>query len=163
MSAKLSNLRKRLEKLEHEQAHRAERVGLADCNCPAFKSRLPLIFSSSEAFQDEMSKTCPVHKFRRLGKYTPIFVVYSTRTHGEDRTHGEEMKEDSSKLRKLVDEYELRLAQYLKTGIPAKKRMKTGKIPDSRCKGQSQERQTLPGCCYRRSDLGHIEGIDSKA
>jgi hypothetical protein len=66
MSAKLSSLRKRLATLEQEQADRARREELVDCNCPALKSAtgfLAPIFP--KALESELNKTCPVHGFRQ--------------------------------------------------------------------------------------------------
>jgi hypothetical protein len=115
MSAKFSSLRKRLAKLEQEQANRARAEELADCNCPEFKSAMPFLAISPEAFQAETNKTCPVHRFRRLGSISSIVFVEPNATCG-----GARIKE-SAKLLQLIDEYELRLAQHSQTGIAADK------------------------------------------
>ena len=66
MSAKLSSLRKRLATLEQEQADRARREELVDCNCPEMKSSVTFLAPIfPEALEAELNKTCPVHGFRQ--------------------------------------------------------------------------------------------------
>jgi len=121
MSSKLSSLRKRLAKLEQEQADRAKVEELADCNCPEFKSGgflavfpraigalgAPEAPGALEALEAEMNETCPVHGLRRLGDIT--VMDFGTES------------EDTAKLDQLIDEYELRLAQHSQASIATDK------------------------------------------
>ncbi len=53
MSAKLSSLRKRLAKLEQEQADRAKVEELANCNCPEAKSAVSFLAVCPRKFEEE--------------------------------------------------------------------------------------------------------------
>jgi hypothetical protein len=97
MSASLSNLNRRLAKLELEAAKRLRRKELANCICPD----LVIIARDPEEFQAEMNRRCPVHGFRYLGHIICIQAI------NRDKTETEE----SLKLKALVDEYHLRLSQ----------------------------------------------------
>ena len=107
MSAKLSSLRTRLVKLEQEQAERAQREALADCNCPEIKSAISFLALESKQFEAEMNETCPVHGFRRLGELHPMIFVKPNGT----------VTEDSARLLQLIEEYELRLAQHSQSSV----------------------------------------------
>jgi len=111
MSGIRSSLRKRLAKLEQEQADRAKVEELADCNCPEVKSVMPFLAVSPEAFEAEMNKTCPVHGFRRLGPIHSIVFVEPNGTYGGVKT------QESAKLLQLIDEYKLRLAQHSQSSV----------------------------------------------
>jgi hypothetical protein len=103
MSAKLSSLRKRLATLEQEQADRARREELADCNCPELKS--PVGFQMAifpEALEAELNEMCPVHGLRRFGTIT-IFHFGNTET--------------TAKMEQLIDAHELRLAQHSQSSV----------------------------------------------
>ena len=107
MSAKLSSLRKRLATLEQEQADRARREELADCNCPAMKSSVPFLAVFPEAFEAELNETCPVHGFRRFGAITIIDFVNLDGTESES----------AAKMHQLITSYRLRLAQHSQSSI----------------------------------------------
>jgi len=98
MSAKLSSLRKRLDTLEQEQADRARREELADCNCPELKSWPGFhIAIYPEVLESDLHEMCPVHGLRRFGTIT-IFDFGDTET--------------TAKLEQLIDAHELLLSQY---------------------------------------------------
>jgi hypothetical protein len=101
MSAKLSSVRKRLAKLEQEQADRARREELADCNCPELKSAVSFLAVCPGQFEGEINTKCPVHGFRRFGEI--VVMDFGT--------------EESTKLSQLVEEYELRLAQHSQSSV----------------------------------------------
>jgi|ERR1035438_1523863 hypothetical protein len=101
MSAKLSSLRKRLATLEQEQADRARREELADCNCPEMKSSEFLSPIFPEALEAQLNKTCPVHGFRRFGR---IVVM----NFGPEK---------SAKVLQLIEEYQIRLAQHSQSSV----------------------------------------------
>jgi hypothetical protein len=98
MSAKFSSLRKRLDKLEQEQADRARREELADCNCPELKSWPGFhIAIYPKVLESDLHEMCPVHGLRRFGPIT-IFDF--------------EDAETTAKLEQLIDAHELLLSQY---------------------------------------------------
>jgi hypothetical protein len=109
MSAKLSSLRKRLDKLEQEQADRARREELADCNCPELKSAVSFLAVCPRKFEEEINTTCPVHGLRRFGKIVIMDFVNLDGTSGER----------AIKLHQLNEWHNLRLAQHSQTGIAA--------------------------------------------
>ena len=110
MSAKLTSLRKRLAKLEQEQADRAKVEELADCNCPKFKSTLSFLAVFPEALEAEMNETCPVHGLRRFGD---IVITEFVNPDGTEN-------EDTKKMYQLIDAHELRLAQQSESGVVPK-------------------------------------------
>jgi hypothetical protein len=96
MSGKLSSLDRRLAKVEQRLTDRARRKKLANCIC-----REGTQAAEAEEFEVEMNRTCPVHGFRRLGKITPLVYVNPDKT----------FTEDSAKLLKLIETYELRVSR----------------------------------------------------
>jgi hypothetical protein len=94
------NRRRRLEKLEQKLVDLARQEALANCNCQALT-----FATSTKALQAEMSKTCPVHGFRRLGQIYIVQIV--------DTSPGRSRKidEKSIGLDELAQEYERRLAE----------------------------------------------------
>jgi hypothetical protein len=97
------NPRKRLEKLEQQLAEIKRRESPAKCNCKSFTLAASSEAASSDYFEAEMNKTCPVHGFRRLGK----ILVYEVRT-----VPNGGVTERSRGVPKLVQEYERRLARH---------------------------------------------------
>ena len=94
------NRRKRLEKLEQKLADLSRQEALANCNC-----RDRIFVNSTKVFEAEMSKTCPVHGFRRFGR---IYVVQVVDT---SPGRGRKIDEKSIGLHELVQEYERHLAE----------------------------------------------------
>jgi hypothetical protein len=111
MSAKLSSLRKRLAKLEQEQADRAKVVELANCNCPELKCAVPFLAVCPAKLEAEMNKTCPVHGLRRFGQIAILDFVNLDGT----------TSEETIKLEQLIDSHNLRLAQHSHASITAEK------------------------------------------
>jgi hypothetical protein len=106
MSAKLSNLRKRLAKLEQEQADRAKREELANCNCPEhFLAVCPA------AFRAEMNTACPVHGLRRFGRIDIMDFVKPDGT----------TSDWAIKLDRLIDFHRFRLAQQSQASMTAER------------------------------------------
>jgi hypothetical protein len=70
------NRRRRLEKLEQKLADLARQETLANCNC-----RERIFVNSTKVFEAEISKTCPVHGFRRLGRIYVVRVVDTSPGH----------------------------------------------------------------------------------
>lgn len=102
----LSNLERRLAKVERLVADRARREKLANCNCgPQDPESGLIIVSDSRQLEAEMNLTCPAHGFRCLGQ---VMVI---RSDEEDETFAEE----SVRLAKLFDEYERRLFAFRKS------------------------------------------------
>ncbi|MGD0506350.1 MAG: hypothetical protein ABSA27_01030 [Terriglobales bacterium] len=90
-------------KVEQQQADRARREELADCNCPELKS--PVGFQvgvSPEQLEAALNEMCPVHGLRRFGRIT-IFNF--------GKPDGTE-NENTAKMHQLIDAHELRLSQY---------------------------------------------------
>jgi hypothetical protein len=94
------NRRRRLEKLEQKLADLARQEALANCSC-----RDRIFVNSTKVFEAEMSKTCPVHGFRRLGRIYVVQVV------GTSPGRARNIDEKSVGLGELVQEYERRLAE----------------------------------------------------
>jgi hypothetical protein len=110
MSAKLSNLRKRLAKLEQEQADKAKREELANCNCPELKTGGYTAFCPA-GFREEMNTMCPVHGLRRFGKIVIMDFIEP----------GSTTSAWAIKLHRLIDFHRFRLAQQSQASITAKK------------------------------------------
>ena len=91
------NRRRRLEKLEQKLADLARQEALANCNCQKF-----MFVNSTKVLEAEMSKTCPAHGFRRLGRITIVRTVPPRADRIDERSVG---------LEELVDEYKRRLAE----------------------------------------------------
>jgi len=92
MSGTGSSLRRRLVKAEQQladQAERAHRAWLANCNC---KDQTFVDYAKN--FEEEMNLRCPCHGFRRLGE-----IVRFDRAHPDAR------------LTELIATYEAGLAQ----------------------------------------------------
>lgn len=105
---RLSNLDRRLAKVERLVADRARREKLANCNCcPHDPERIGNIFLVSDArrFEAEMNLTCPAHGFRCLGE---IMVLLRQKAGGT-------IAEESVRLTEVVDEYKRRLSEFLKS------------------------------------------------
>ena len=100
VSQKLYSLQKRTAKLEQQAVERARREKLADCICRELTGAF-----SVEKFEAEMNRECPVHGFRRLGRIIAVTYV------NKDSTFADE----STKLDRLVEAYNLRLAQVVKS------------------------------------------------
>jgi predicted component of type VI protein secretion system len=96
MSSRLSNLSRRLAKIEREMAEKVRRKELANCIC----RDLTVAFASEE-FEAEMNLPCPAHGLRRLGQIIAVEGVNPDKT----------VTEESTKLAQLLDMYELRLSQ----------------------------------------------------
>jgi hypothetical protein len=107
MPAKLSSLRKRLDKLEQEQADRAKVEELANCNCPELKSAVSFLAFCPEQFEEEINKTCPVHGLRRFGEIAIMDFVNPDGTSNED----------TIKMHQLIDSHQLRLAQHSQSSV----------------------------------------------
>jgi len=112
MSGRLSSLSRRLAKVEQQQADRARREELADCNCPAIKSSVSfLVPIFPEALEAQLNKTCPVHGLRRFGDMVIMNFLNLDGTESE-RT---------AKLRQLIRSHELRLSQQSQSGVEPEK------------------------------------------
>jgi hypothetical protein len=94
------NCRKRVEKLEQKLADLIRQEALVNCICLE-----RLFVGLREKFESEMNTTCPVHGFRRLGMITIVRIV---NTAGKDAG---KIDEGYLGLKKLVEEYERRLAE----------------------------------------------------
>jgi hypothetical protein len=112
MSAKLSSLRKRLAKLEQEQADRARVEELANCNCPELKSAASYLAVCPSKFEKDINETCPVHGLRRFGTIVIMDFVNMDGTSGEW----------AIKLQELNAWHNLRLAQQSQSRIEAEER-----------------------------------------
>jgi hypothetical protein len=106
MSGRLSSLSGRLAKVEQQQADRARREELADCNCPALKSTLswlvPIFPEPVAALEAELNRMCPVHGLRRFGAITIVNFVKPDGTN----------EYNTAKMHQLIDAHELLLSQY---------------------------------------------------
>lgn len=91
-------------RVEKTVAELAARERPAGCVCERGSEGMTVAWSS-ESFEAEMNRTCPVHGFRRLGLV--MVVVYENK----DRT----LTENSSKLIQLLAKYRLRLSQLPKS------------------------------------------------
>lgn len=95
-------------KVEQQVADKARREKLANCNCfPHDPKRLgaPFVVSDEKKFESEMNLTCPAHGFRRFGQLLVLKFVHSDGT----------FDEKSVRLGQVVDEYERRLSEFLKS------------------------------------------------
>jgi hypothetical protein len=101
MSGRISSLSRRLAKVEQQQADRARREELADCNCPELKSTVPFLApcipEPLEALEAELHEMCPVHGLRRFG---PIGIMNFGDT------------ERAAKMEQLIHAHRLLLSQY---------------------------------------------------
>lgn len=108
MSRKLSDLNKRLAKVEQQAADLAMRDKLGKCNCypknPVRRS-LPWFVTDSNELEAAMNLPCPAHGFRRLGKLMAVRIVGPKG----------EISEECSRRSTLVKEYYRRLSDYLKS------------------------------------------------
>jgi hypothetical protein len=93
--------RKRLEKLEKKLADLTSQDTLANCNCQELT-----FVGSKEKFQTEMSRCCPAHGFRRLGRITIVDIV-PTRL----RERAGQVDRESLGVEELIAEYRRRLAE----------------------------------------------------
>jgi len=107
MSGRLSNLNRRLAKVEQQAADRATRERLAHCNCcPQDPESLgiPLVVTNAREFE-EMMVPCPAHGFRRLGKLIVLQLIKPDGT----------IAKESVGLDEVVGEYERRRSEFLKS------------------------------------------------
>ena len=100
MSANLSGLWKRLEKVEQRMADQARRAELANCTCIHSPYFTIAITGQPEKFEAEMNLPCPSHGFRRLGRIRRIRFMNPDGT-----------AEPCPRLDELIATYEARLAQ----------------------------------------------------
>jgi hypothetical protein len=104
----LSNLSRRLAIVEQRVADTARREKLSNCNCfPQDPERLgiPFLATNEKEFEAQINLRCPAHGFRRLGKLIVLTIVNPDRT----------ITEESVRLGQVVDEYQLRLSEFLKS------------------------------------------------
>lgn len=102
----LSNLNRRLAKVEQQVAFRARLEKLANCNCRPQDPEDPdslLLVTNTKAFEAEMNLPCPVHGFRRLGQLFVLQYLESDWT----------ISEESVRLKEVVEEYKRRLSEFL--------------------------------------------------
>ena len=105
MSRKLSDLNKRLAKVEQLAAHIAMREKLGKCNCyPDPVGLKMLVVKDAKEFEAQMNLPCPAHGFRRLGKLMVVTIVGGKG----------EISEECARREELVEEYDRRLSEYLK-------------------------------------------------
>ena len=106
MSRKLSDLYKRLAKVEQQAAHIATQEKLANCNCyPHTLGLKMLVVKDAKEFEADMNLSCPAHGFRRLGRLMVSTIV----------ARRGEISEDCARRNELVREYEGRLSEFLKS------------------------------------------------
>ena len=107
MSGSLSNLNRRLAKVEQQVDDRARQKNLATCNCyPKDPERvgIPFVVTNTEEFEAEVNFPCPAHAFRRLGQLLVLQKMHPDRT----------LAAPSIGLLEVVDEYHRRLSEFLK-------------------------------------------------
>ena len=82
MSGSLSNLNRRLAKVEQQMADRERQKKLATCNCYPNDPEglgIPFVVTNTEEFEAEMNLTCPAHGFRRLGQLPVLQQMHPDR------------------------------------------------------------------------------------
>ncbi len=107
MSRRLSDLNARIAKVERKAAEIAMREKLSTCNCyPESKGRVGRhwFVSDSKELEAAMSLPCPAHGFRRLGELTAVVIGPNTA-----------ISEECARRSELVEEYERRFSEYLKS------------------------------------------------
>ena len=105
MPRKLSDLNKRLAKVEQRAAHIARREKLANCNCyPDPLGIKMLVVKDAKEFEAQMNLSCPAHGFRRLGKLMVVTIV------GEGG-----ISEECTRREELATEYDRRLSEFLES------------------------------------------------
>ena len=106
MSRKLSNLNKRLAKVEQQTTHIATREKLVNCNCyPDPLGLKMLVVKDAKEFEAQMNLSCPAHGFRRLGKLMVVTIVGGN----------EEISEEGARRKELAKEYDRRLSEFVKS------------------------------------------------
>lgn len=88
MSASLSNLSRRLAKVERHLREKAWREKLAHCNC---KDVMVADSDHPEKFEAEMNLPCPAHGFRRFAVLIAIHAVGGNGEPGEDTSRFDEL------------------------------------------------------------------------
>jgi hypothetical protein len=118
MSGKYSSVSRRLAKFEQKLADRARREKLANCICGG---TIIAVSVAPELFEGEMNRTCPVHGFRRFGE---LHIVNFGRVDPAEEAEGcgprtdeidKEQDNNLAKLNQLLEMYELREWEYLKS------------------------------------------------
>ena len=86
-------------KLEQQCAERARQEELANCNCPEFKSEMPVVIFGSTGCEPETKQTCPVHGVRRFGDVIYIEFVDPD----PEATYRGKLTEESARLPQLTE------------------------------------------------------------
>ena len=109
MSRKLSELSKRLAKVDQQVANIATRDKLANFNCypkgPNGRALPWFVVKSAEEFEADMNLSCPAHGFRRLGKLMVVTIV----------GRKGETSEECARRSELAKEYYRRLSEFVKS------------------------------------------------
>ena len=106
MSSKLSELNKRLAKVEQRAADIATRQSFANCNCYPDPLVLKiLVVKDAKEFEAHMNLSCPAHGFRRLGKLMVVNIV----------SRKGEISDDCAKRNELATEYYRRLSEFVES------------------------------------------------
>ena len=109
MSRKLSELNKRLAKVEQQVANIATRDKLANCNCypkgPNGRALPWFVVKDAKEFEADMNLSCPAHGFRRLGRLMVVTIV----------GRNGETSDDCAKRNELATEYYRRLSEFVES------------------------------------------------
>lgn len=102
MSGRVRSMKRRLAKVEQTLADRKNEEDLVNCLCGRHVLAWP---GHAKELKAELSRTCPVHGFRRVGLIHCLKFVTTEMTPESEK---ERFRQEDAELHQVIEEYESR-------------------------------------------------------